>query len=366
MKFICEKQALYQAVTHVSKGVAQKSTIPALEGIRMQLKPGILQLTGYDLEFGIQTHVEVETEDTGEFIINARLLSEAVKRFSGNTIVFEIDEQLAVSMYCDATEFHIAAMSAEDYPALPTLEMETGITLEQEILKSMIQQTYYAASLNETKPVLTGELFETIGEDLYVVAIDGYRLAIRNEKIASPEPYRFVVPKRTLLEVASLLKEDAEMPCILSAGVSHIVFSFNGYIVFSRLLEGEFHNYRSSIPTTFETEVILKTQDLISCLERCSLLINSKFNSPIRCTFTAGKLNIRCETGIGKINDTIPVQISGPDVVIGFNNRYLLEAAKASDCDQIKIQLTGGNHVAKIVPMQGESFIFLLMPIQLR
>ena len=206
MKLICERQALYQAVTYVSKGVAQKSTIPALEGIRMQLRPGQLQLTGYDLEFGIQTHLEVETEDTGEFVIHARLLSESLRRFSGSTVTIEIDKQLAVTMHCDATEFHISAMSAEDYPALPELAMENGLTLEQGTLRSMINQTYYAASLNENKPVFTGELFETVGEELRVVAIDGYRLAIRVEKIAALEPYHFVVPKRTLLEVASMLK----------------------------------------------------------------------------------------------------------------------------------------------------------------
>lgn len=113
MKFICERQTLHQAVTYVSKGVAQKSTIPALEGIRMQLRPGQLQLTGYDLEFGIQTHLEVDTADTGEFVIHARLLSESLRRFSGSTVTIEVDAQLAVTMHCDATEFHISAMSAE-------------------------------------------------------------------------------------------------------------------------------------------------------------------------------------------------------------------------------------------------------------
>jgi DNA polymerase-3 subunit beta len=366
MKFTCEKQALYQAVTYVSKGVAQKSTIPALEGIRMQVRPGRLQLTGYDLEFGIQTHLAVDTADTGEFVINARLLSESVRRFSGTQVTITVTEQLAVTMQCDATEFRISAMSAEDYPALPTLETTSGLTLEQPILRSMIHQTYYAASLNENKPVFTGELFETVDSQLRVVAIDGYRLAIRTEPIAVTTPQHFVVPKRTLLEVASMLKDDAETPCIVTASRNHIAFSFNGYLVFSRLLEGEFHNYQSSIPANHETEVILKTADLISCLERCSLLINSKFNAPICCTFSEEQLNIRCQTGIGKINDTIPAQITGPDVTIGFNNRYLLEAAKAADCDQVRLQLSGGNHVAKMVPMQGEAFIFLLMPIQLR
>ena len=165
MQFTCDRQALYQAVTYVSKGVAQKSTIPALEGIRMQLCPGQLQLTGYDLEFGIQTNLPVDTHDTGEFVIHARLFSEALRRFSGNTVLLEIDSRLAVTMHCEATEFHISAMSAEDYPSLPELEMEDGLTLEQGTLRSMIHQTSYATSLNENKPVFTGELFETIGDE---------------------------------------------------------------------------------------------------------------------------------------------------------------------------------------------------------
>lgn len=122
----------------------------------MQLRPGQLQLTGYDLEFGIQTNLPVDTHDTGEFVIHARLFSEALRRFSGNTVLLEIDSRLAVTMHCEATEFHISAMSAEDYPSLPELEMEDGLTLEQGTLRSAIHQTSYATSLNENKPVFTG------------------------------------------------------------------------------------------------------------------------------------------------------------------------------------------------------------------
>lgn len=366
MKFICDKQSLYDAVVHVSKGIAQRSTIAALEGIKVRLSPDNLELTGYDLEFGIQKNLEVETEDSGSFVLNARLLSEAVRRFSGQQVRIEVDDNLNVGMYCEATEFHISAMSAEEYPDLPDMNMSEGLHIEQPILKTMINQTSYATAVNETKPVLTGELFECRENQLSVVAIDGYRLAIRNENADTREPMQFVVPKRTVTEVANMLRDDAEEPCIISVSRSHILFEFEGYIVFSRLLEGEFHNYRSSIPAAFETEVVVKTGDLIRCLERCSLLINSKFNAPIRCQFSGSSLNVRCKTGIGEINDTIPVQISGPDVKIGLNNRFMLEAIRASDCDQIKIQMTGGNRVVKIVPMQGENFIFLLMPIQIK
>lgn len=366
IKFICDRQSLYEAVTHVSKGVAQRSTISALEGLKIRISPDNLELTGYDLEFGIQKNIDVETEDCGEFVINSRLLSESVRRMSGQLVKFEIDDNLNVSIYCEATEFHISAMSAEEYPALPDMNMDEGIHIDQSVLRSMVNQTSYAACLNEAKPVLTGELFEVREDILSVVAIDGYRLAIRNENIGQCESMQFVVPKRTVTEVANMLKDDAKEQCVISVSRSHIIFEFDGYIVFSRLLEGEFHNYRSSIPASFETEVIVNTSNLIRCLERCSLLINSKFNAPIRCTFSGANLNVRCKTGIGEINDTIPVKISGPDVKIGLNNRFMLEAVRASDCDCVKIQMSGGKRVVKIVPMQGESFIFLLMPIQLK
>ena len=366
IQFSCDRQVFYAAITHVAKGVAQKSTIPELERLKLRLDHDMLELTGYDLEFGIQRTIEVESEDSGEFVILPRLLSEAVRRFSGERVQMEVDENYGVRMTFDATQFQISAMSAEEYPSLPNLSMQSGMQIEQSVLNSMIRQTSYAASTSEAKPVLTGELFEVEQDVLHVAAIDGYRLAVRQEPISSAENFRFVVPKRTLLEVANMLKDDAEDLCDISADRRYVVFEFNGYTVFSRLLEGEFHNYRSSIPNQHETEVLMDTVELTRCLERCSLLISGKYNAPVRCTFSGGALEIWCKTGIGEIHDKIPAQISGPDVTIGFDNRFLLEAVRAADCDQVKIQLTGGNRVATLVPPQGESFLFLLMPIQLR
>ena len=366
IKFTCDRQTFYTAITHVAKGVSQKSTIPALERLKLRLDHDNLELTGYDLEFGIQRSIEVESDCSGEFVILPRLLSKAVRRFSGNMVTMEVDDNYVVKLFCDATEFQISAMSSEEYPALPSLDLNVGMQIEQPVLNSMIRQTSYATSVSEAKPVLTGELFEVEGDTLHVAAIDGYRLAVRQEPISSAENYRFVVPKRMLLEVANMLHDDAEELCTISADRRHVVFEFNGYTVFSRLLEGEFHNYRSSIPASYETEITVDTSALTRCLERCSLLISGKYNAPVRCTFANGSLGVWCKTGIGEINDKIPVEISGKDVTIGFDNRFLLDAVRAADCDKVKIQLSGGNRVAKLVPPQGESFIFLLMPIQLR
>lgn len=366
IRFTCNRQLFYTTITHVAKGVSPKSTIPELERLKLRLNHELLELTGFDLEFGIQSCIEVESSDTGEFVISPRLLSESVRRCSGDTITMQVDDNYIVHLYCDETQLQISAMSAAEYPALPDLDIEEGMQLEQSVLGSMIRQTHYAASLNESKPVLTGELFEVEDHVLHVAAIDGYRLAVRQEPISYDKPCHFVVPKRTLLEVAAMLSDDSEELCTISADRRNVVFEFGGYVVFSRLLEGEFHNYKSSIPSTYETEIRIDTRDLMHCLERCSLLISGKYNAPVRCTFTNGSMQIWCKTGIGEIKDKIPAQVNGPDVTIGFDNRFFLDAVRAADCDQLRIQLSGGNRVAKLLPPEGESFIFLLMPIQLR
>ena len=274
LKIHCNRQSFYTAITHVAKGVSQKSTIPALERLKLRLDHDNLELTGYDLEFGIQRSIDVESDDVGEFVILPRLLSEAVRRFSGDTVTMEVDDNYLVRLFSEETQFQISAMSAEEYPTLPSLDLNAGMQIEQPVLSSMIRQTSYAASVSEAKPVLTGELFEVTSDSLCVAAIDGYRLAVRQEPISSAEAYRFVVPKRTLLEVANMLRDEADELCTISADRRYVVFEFNGYTVFSRLLEGEFHNYRSSIPTAFETEITMDTSELTRCLERCSLLIS--------------------------------------------------------------------------------------------
>ena len=175
IKFTCDRQTFYTAITHVAKGVSQKSTIPALERLKLRLDHDNLELTGYDLEFGIQRSIEVESDCSGEFVILPRLLSEAVRRFSGNMVTMEVDDNYVVKLFCDATEFQISAMSSEEYPALPSLDLNVGMQIEQPVLNSMIRQTSYATSVSEAKPVLTGELFEVEGDTLQPLTATGWQ-----------------------------------------------------------------------------------------------------------------------------------------------------------------------------------------------
>ena len=351
MKFSCDKQFLCEAIVNVSKAVASNSTIPALEGIKVKVTPNQVELTGYNLEIGITTTLMAITEGEGEFVIDSRIFSEMTRKMSDDVIVFELNENMTV----------------EEYPELPKVDTGTPIKIPQGTLKSMISNTKYAVSTAEVKPIFTGELFDIENNSFSMVAMDGFRLAIRNESIAYTEKSYFVVPRKTLSELSSLIREnDGERECSIYVNPKNVIFDINGYLIISRLLEGEFHNYKISIPSEYKTEIILNTKDFITSMERCSLLIDSKNKAPVKCTFENGEAHVECKTPLGEINDILPASVTGEPVTIGFNNKFALDALRASECDRIKIQLNGGMKVIKMLPVEGEDFIFLLMPIQLR
>ena len=366
MQFTCNRNEICNAISHVMKGVSVKSTIPALEGICLQMEENAIVLTGYDLEIGVRTRIAAECHDNFTCVLGARLLNEMTRRMTGETITFEIDENLNVRMSSNDTRCAISAMSADEFPALPVVESTTKTGIRQPLLRSMIQQSSFAASVKEDKPILTGLLFESEDSTFYVVAMDRYRLAMRQELVDALGTFRFVVPKKALSELIGMMKDDAETPCEFSTNGKHIVFSVNGFELFARLLEGQFHNFRSSIPTDEKTTVTLNTKDIIACAERCALFINDKNKAPMRCVFGDGAMEISCKTAVGEIHDKIPADISGEPVTIGFSNKYLLEALRACECDKVTLHMSGSNKVIKITPPEGESFVYLIMPIQLK
>jgi len=365
MKFVCNKNELSEAIGNVSKAVSAKSSIPALEGIKVRVFNGIVELTAYNLELGICTSINAQTDGDGEFVASARLFSEFTRKMPGDDISFDVNSSLMINLSCGNTECSFQGISAVEYPDLPVVDTDKSFEVKQGTLKSMITQTNYAASQNESKPILTGELFDIEDTHFNMVAIDGFRLAIRCEQINCKEKYHFVVPKKALLELASLMKDD-DANCRICTNDRHIIFQINNIFVISRLLDGSFHNYKLSIPTESKTEIVISKRDFATSLERCSLLIDDKNKSPIRCEAENGILKINCKTPVGKVNDSIPAEILGETVTIGFNNRLMLDALKAAEGDKVRIKLNGAMKVIEILPLEGDSFIFLVMPIQLR
>ena len=366
MKFKCKQQILMEAVVNVSRAVPVKSPVSSLEGIKMYLNENELELTGYDLELGIQTRIEVESEDHGEFTVNAKLFSEIIRKMPSEQVEIEIDEKLKATIKGGDAEYNILALSADDYPSMPDYDTSDSFSITQSCLKNMINQTIFAVSLSDNKPILTGELFDIKDGIFNLVAIDGFRLAVRTEKIKTEDNYNFVVRPKALSEISKLLKDDGDKTVTVYVSRKHAVFDINGYMVISRLLEGEFHNYKGSIPSSHGTEIMLSTKRLIESLERCSLLIVEQTKAPVKCTFGDGQVKISCSTTLGKLSDVFPLDITGNKVEIGFNCKYLLDALKATESDKVKLLLNSATSPMKIVPADGDAYTFLVLPVRLK
>ena len=365
MKFTVSKSDMTEAVTNIQRAVSTKTSIPALEGILISATEGSLELCAYDLELGITTVIPSTTQEPGKAVLSAKLFSDIVRKTPAETITISVDEKNMASIESGFSKFSIIGIPAEEFPELPKLTDSTAIELPANLLKSMIRQTLFAVAESDAKPIHQGSLFNIEAGKLDVVSVDGYRLAKRTEAVVFPEDISFVVPGKTLGEILKLLK-DSEEPVEISAGKRHILFKIENYTVISSLLEGEFLNYKAAIPPESKTDVIVRTRDAIESVERVSLLITDRLKSPVRCLFEENEIKLNCTTSMGRASDQLSADMTGENVEIGFNNRYLLEALRNTECDEVKIQLGGSLSPMKIVPKEGDSFLFLVLPVRLK
>lgn len=367
MKIICNSAELSEACQNVSRAASSKTAIPAIEGILISAKENSLTLTGYDLEMGITTSIPARIEEEGNLVINAHMFSETLRKLPDSVVSIENDTRNIATITCGDFQSTLIGISAEEYPELPSVTGGYPITVTQGVLKDMIRKTIFSAAVKDnSKVVHTGVKFEIEENHIRLIAVDGVRLAIRNENIEySGESHFFVVPAKTLSEVVKLMNEDDEN-VTLSIGKRHIVFEVGSYNIISRLLDGEFLNYKAAIPSAAKTVVVVDTRSLIDSIDRTSLIITDKIKSPIKCVFDENSIKISSITSLGTANDRIPASIEGEGCTIGFNNKYVLDALKVCDSDEIRIMLSGSVKPILIVPKQGDEFIFLILPVRLK
>lgn len=365
MKIQCLTSNLADAVLKVQKAVAVKSSIPTLEGINIIAKNNSLELKGYDLELGITTTIPANVEKPGEIVLNARLLVEIARHLPDKNTNITVSEKLTTTITSGQSYFSIEGLNSEEYPEMPKLNESFCIEIESHKLKKMLQQTIFAISDDDSKPAHMGSLFEIEDGKLNIVSVDGYRFALSTENISSNINNKFIVPGKTLNEIIKLLSDDENVIKIF-AGKRHVIFNINQYSVISRLLQGNFLDYKSAIPKQNLTTVKVKTNDLINAFERTSLIITDKFKSPVSCIFSENEIKFSCTTTIGTSTDQISAKVDGERIEIGFNSRYVLDALRNTFTDEIRLELNGTLSPMKITPINSENFIFLVLPVRLR
>ena len=364
MKIICDSSVFAKSCMNVQRTVSTKSTIPSLEGILIEAKDNMVRLTGYDLEVGSKIITEADIHSEGRIVLNAKNLCDILRMVPDDTVLIDCDDRNICKIKSGEAEYSLIGTAAEDYPDLPVINKFSPVTLKAPVLKDMIRKTIFSVSTGERNPVHTGVKFEIEENKIVLVAVDGARLAIRREDIDyQGEALSFVVPAKTLNEILKLNCDDDDDLEIL-VGDRHIIFKIENYEIISRLLEGNFLNYKSAIPMSHSTQIIVPTKRLIECIERTSLIITDR-SSPVRCIIENGIIRFSSVTAIGTASDKIAAEIEGNNIEIGFNNRFVLDCLKVCDEEEIKIQMSSSNQPIVFLPMEGDSFFFLVLPVRI-
>lgn len=369
MIFACEKNLLLEAVNTVSRAVLPKATSPVMEGILVECyEEGRIKLIAYDLSLGIETQVPGEVKKGGTFVVNAKMFGDILRAMDNDTVSFKMDEHLNLSVSCATARFVIGCIDAAGFPNLPMIREDKTIEVKEDMLSSMLRQTLFAVSENAATPILQGTQFRVEEGKLELVATNQYKLAIRREPyLYEGDPFRFVVPGKTVTELNRMLKETDDMVRI-SLAERQIVFELNNTVVISRLLEGDFLDYEKIMPHSFTTVATLKIDGLKRAMERASILLNNeKIRIPVRFSFEFDSIVTSCRSSAGNtLTDEIKASIDGNNLEIGFNNKYILEILAAAECDEIMMGMNKPNSVMKVTPTEGERFVFLLSPMHLR
>lgn len=366
MRIICSTQLLTDVCLNVQRCIPSKAVMPHLECLLIKTdSTEMLELSGFDLDLGITTYIEARIERAGAVCLNAKTFCDILRHLPDETVIIDCDEKNVCTIKSGNVEYTLISLNPDEYPELPKITDETPFRIKSSILNDMVRQTIFAVSLDDSKTVHRGIKFEIVPGEIKLVALDGFRLAIRREfSDYNGMPLSFVVPAKTLSEAIKLITDD-ESFINISIGRRHIIFNIEKYSLISRLLEGEFLNYNSAIPNSKSTVVRINTKELIDCIERASIIITERTRSPIRLIFDEDTARVSAVTSLGSATDRIKASVDGKRTEIGFNNRFFLDALRCCDTDEILINLNGSVSPAIILPPEGESFLFLILPVKL-
>lgn len=363
MKIICNKSNLVKGVSIVSKAVPSKTTMPILECILIDATMDIIRLTANDMELGIQTEIEGEIIEHGMIAIDAKIFSEIVRKLPDNEIVIETDNNLQMTITCEKSKFDISGKSGDDFSYLPIIEKNETVTISQFTLKEVIRQTIFSIADNESNKLMTGELFEIQNGILRVVSLDGHRISIRKIELKEPcEDRKIVVPGKTLIEISKILSGEAESEVCMYFTNNHIVFEFDNTIVVSRLIEGEYFKIDQMLSSDYETKVRINKRELLNCIDRATLLVKEGDKKPIIINIGDEVMELRIKSQLGSMNEDIMIHKEGKDLMIGFNPKFLIDALRVIDDEEVDLYLMNAKAPC-FIKDEAENYIYLILPV---
>lgn len=363
MKLVCSKSNLLSGLQIVSKAVPNKTTMSILECILVDASKGVIKLTANDMELGIETVIEGDIIEKGIIALDAKIFLEIVRKLPDNDITIQTDSSCKATITCEKAKFNIIGKSGEDFSYLPAIEKNDSIVMSQFTLKEVVRQTIFSISDNENNKLMSGELFEINGSEMRVVSLDGFRVSIRKIQLKdSYAPKKVVVPGKTLNEVSKILPGNADSDVIISFTPKHIVFEFGNTTVVSRLIEGEYFRIDQMISSDYETKVNVNKKEFLSCIDRATLLVKEGDKKPIIINITDGNMEMKINSVIGSMNEDIDIEKEGKDLMIGFNPKYLIDALRVIDDEDVDLYMVNPKAPC-FIKNKEESYIYLILPV---
>jgi len=363
MKIICSKSNLVKGVSIVSKAVPSKTTMPILECILIDATTDIIKLTANDMELGIETIIEGDILSKGMIAIDAKIFSEIVRKLPDNEVVIETDEHLQTTITCEKAKFNISSKAGDEFSYLPYVEKNETITLSQFTLKEIIRQTIFSIADNDSNKLMTGELFQIDGNMIRVVSLDGHRISIRKTELKeSYGPRKVVVPGKTLMEVSKILSGEVDSEVTISFTNNHIVFEFDQTVVVSRLIEGEYFRIDQMLSSDYETKVNINKRELLNCIDRATLLVKEGDKKPIIINILDEAMELKMKSQIGTMDEEIMISKEGKDLLIGFNPKFLIDALRVIDDEEVTLYLMNPKAPC-FIKDDKEMYVYLILPV---
>ncbi len=370
MKIVCYKDKIMKALNSVVKGVASKTTMPILEGILIQSNDNEIKLTTYDLEIGIEYVMECNVIEQGSTVVNAIMFSEIIRKLPDTEIKIELNSNNLLEIECEGSLYKLATMNPDEFPELPKIEIENSIEIDQNLLKNMIRKTIFAVSTEESRPIFTGCLFEIENNKLSLVAVDGFRLALRTIFLTKQSNnFRAVIPGKTLVELNKIINDSYE-PIKIGVSKNQALFEMDNCKIVTRILDGEFLNYKNVIPNNWETRIRVNKNNIQNSFERISLISSSSVEKekkyPVKVQVDIGKITILCTNQTGDAKEELYVSTEGKNLEAGFNPKYFLDSLKAIDDEEIYIEFGSNISPCLIKSVENNDYVYMILPIRLK
>ena len=363
MHIICDKSKLIEGMNIVMKAIPGKTTMMILECVVIEVKDNQIKLIANDLQLGIETLIDGEIKQEGSVAVGAKVFFEIIRKLPSDNVSITVDEEYHMNISCGKAKFNIMAKATDEFPYLPNVVKDKNVNISQFTLKDIIRQTVFSISDNENAKVMTGELFEIHDSELKVVSLDGHRISIRKVKLnQSYDDVSVIIPGKTLIEISKIINGGMDDEVSIFFTDKHVLFEFEDTIVLSRLIEGEYYKIDKMLSTDYETKVTVNKREMLECIDRSTLLLKESDKKPVIIDVQDDYMKFAMNSAIGSMDEDIDASKEGKDILIGFNPRFLMDALRVIDEDEITMYMINPKAPC-FIRDQEETYIYLILPV---